>query len=304
MKKRYITIALLLIAAVMLMAATAVHADFGGFSGDSDYGGDWGGSDWGDSDWSDGGFFFWGGSDDTRGGSCGGGTTIVIAIVIIIVVIMAIRSKSGGAQTPVVTTVARTDDSELLPMERYVGEVDEGFNSAEMRTRLSNIYVQMQDCWSAKDISPMRPYLTDELYSQSERQLDEIKAKRQTPHIERIAVLGVELRGYYIREGMDHIIAQLSTRITTYTTDDASGEVVRGDPVAEKFMTYEWDIARTSGQKTGDAAPMQAINCPNCGAPLSINKSAQCPYCDTVITLDEHDWVIYQIKGLSQRTSR
>lgn len=256
------------------------------------------------SDWGDGGFFFWGGSDDDTRGSFGGGTTIVIVIVVIIVIVMAMRAKNSGGQTPVMTTVQRTDDSQLLPIERYVEEVDGGFSSAEMRTRLSNLYVRMQDCWSAKDISPLRPYLTDELYTQTDRQLDEIKSKRHTPHVERIAVLGVDIRGYYVREGMDHIIAELNTRITTYTTDDATGEVVSGDPVAEKFMTYEWDLARSSGVKTDEAAPMQSINCPHCGAPLSINKSAECPYCGSVITLDEHDWVIYQIKGLSQRTSR
>ena len=43
-------------------------------------------------------------------------------------------------------------------------------------------------------------------------------------------------------------------------------------------------------------------NCPNCGAPLSINHSSKCPYCDTVVTLEEHDWAICAIRGISQQT--
>ena len=103
---------------------------------------------------------------------------------------------------------------------------------------------------------------------------------------------------------MDHMIVEMSTRIVTYTTDDSTGAVVRGDRSAEKFMTYEWDMARTSGVLTQAQAEMKTVNCPNCGAPLTINKSAKCPYCESVVTLDEHDWVLFSIKGLSQRTQR
>ena len=68
-------------------------------------------------------------------------------------------------------------------------------------------------------------------------------------------------------------------------------------------MEYEWTLIRPQGQKTGEAAPMQSVHCPSCGAPLSINHSAKCPYCDSVVTLSEHDWVIYEIKGIAQRSA-
>ena len=67
-------------------------------------------------------------------------------------------------------------------------------------------------------------------------------------------------------------------------------------------MTYEWDVCRASGRKTAESQEITQINCPNCGAPLSINTTAKCPYCDSVITLDSHDWAITAIKGISQQT--
>ena len=206
--------------------------------------------------------------------------------------------------TPVQTSVTRTPDSALRSVDSYISERDPGFSPSSFKNKLSNLYVQMQDNWCAKDITPMRPYLTDELYNQSDRQLDQIRRANQTPHIERIAVLDVNVRGWFNRDGMDHMIVELSTRITTYTTDDRTGNLIRGDRNAEKFMTYEWDVARTEGQKTGEAKPLQTVNCPNCGAPVSINKSAECPYCGSIITLDEHSWLLSGIKALSQRTQR
>lgn len=312
MKKKLRIISALIAACLLLFAATAVYADFGGFSGDSDYGGwdsgsdsDWG-SSWGDSG---GGGWFWSWTDtdyydgDSRVVSCSTGDMMVFLIVIIVIVIIiwALRSKMQGG-VPVQTGVRPTDDSQLLSMDRYAAEVDPNFSVSQMKTKLNNLYVQLQKCWCDKELEPLRPYLTDELYNQSERQIDELRKAKQTPHVERISVLGDELRGYFQRDGMDHIIVELSTRITTYTTDDETGEVVRGNPNLEKFMTYEWDVCRTSGVKTGEADPMQVVNCPNCGAPVNVNMSARCPYCDSVITLSEHDWVLYSIKALSQRT--
>ena len=311
MKRKLFGIAALVICVLMLTFSTGVLADFGGFSGDSDYGGDFdlGGSD-SDFGLGDGlGWLLWGGlssssdSDDGRGGGCGGIPTIVIIIIIVVVVMFILRSKkSSGGGIPVQTSVKPTEASELRPISEYTANEDPGFSSADMQTKLANLYVQLQDCWSAKDITPLRPYLTDELYNQSERQLEEIKRANQTPHIERISVLGVNIRGWCRRDGMDHMIVEMSTRITTFTTDDSTGNIVRGDRNAEKFMTYEWDVARTTGVTTAAAAEMKTVNCPNCGAPVTINKSAKCPYCETVITLDEHDWVLFSIKGLSQRT--
>ena len=304
MKKRLFAAAAVLVAFLMLFAAGSVFADFGGFSGDSDYGGDWGGSDsdwgsgWDDDDYSGGSYVFFG---PTGGGSCSSGDMMTILIIVIIVIAILLYLRRKAPANPVTTTVHRTDDSLLMPMENYIANVDPAFSIPYMQTRINNLYVQLQDQWCAKDLEPLRPYLTDELYNQSERQLDEIRAQKRTPHVERISVLGTNIRGYFVTEGKDHLIVELNTRISTYMTDDESGAIVQGDPNKERFMTYEWDLCRASGV-TSDNVVHTVTNCPNCGAPVNINMTAKCPYCDTIITVDSHDWVLFSIKGLSQRT--
>ena len=69
-------------------------------------------------------------------------------------------------------------------------------------------------------------------------------------------------------------------------------------------MTYEWLLTRTSGQLTGEQEAVQSVVCPHCGATLNINKTAKCDYCGSIITVEEHGFVISSIKGLSQRTGR
>ena len=282
------------------------NADFGDFSGDSDYGGS--DSDWGsnDNDYSSGNdhYYVSGGSSD---GSGGDGISIVVAIVIVIILV-AIFSKKGGGKggnggggsKPVAPGAKRTDDSQLKKMSEYT-QLDPGFDAPELTQRLSNWYVQMQNTWSAGDISSVRPFFEDAYFAQMERQLQQMKQAGRTDHTERIAVLGVELRGFYQSGGLDHIVAELRTRIVSYVTD-RDGKVISGSQTAEKFMTYEWNLTRPSGTKTQGKAEMNVVNCPNCGATVNINATAKCPYCDSVITVNQHDWVISSIKGISQRT--
>ena len=294
-------------------------ADFGDFAGDYDYG-DWGNdSDWGndnDSDWGwdsgdsgGGGFIFVPSGSSSGGSGGGGGSTIIIALIIVAVIVFLIlrRRNASGSGTvqqhqPVAAGATATDPSTLRPMSEYT-ELDPTFSEAEMRDKISNLYVQFQDAWHAKDLTPLRPYLSDAYFAQSDRQLDSYRRNNQTSYIDRISVMDVSLSGFKQSGGNDFIYARLKTRITNYVLDDRTGEVVRGSKTAEKFMEYEWEMMRTSGKTTAGSTGTVVQNCPNCGATVNINRTAQCEFCGSIITVDSFDWVVNGIKGISQRTA-
>ena len=297
------------------------HADFGDFAGDYDFGGDYGG-DYGGNDYDYGGNDYdYGGNDygggfivlpGGSGGSSGDGispSSFLIAIVIVIIIILVIRRMKKGSGTgtsvqhgPVAPGAQATDAASLKPMSDYLS-LDPTFSESEMREKISNMYVQFQDAWHNKDLTPLRPYLSDAYFAQSDRQLDTYRRNHQTSYIERISVLGVTLSGYKQQNGNDYIYARLQTRITQYTLDDNTGNLVRGSKTAEKFMEYEWELMRTSGKTTAGSGGTVVLNCPNCGATVNINRTAQCEYCGSIITVDAFDWVVNGIKGLSQRTA-
>ena len=291
------------------------HADFGDFAGDNDYG-DWGNDDWGnDNDWgwdsdddydSNGGFVYVPGG--SSGGSGGGSTvgSIVMALIIVAVIVFFVLRRRGGSSAhpnnrPVAPGAQATDPSTLKPMSEYL-TLDPTFSESEMREKISNLYVQFQDAWHAKDLTPLRPYLSDAYFAQSDRQLDTYRRNHQTSYIDRISVMDVSLSGFKQSEGKDYIYARLKTRITNYVLDDNTGNLVRGSKTAEKFMEYEWEMVRSSGKTTVGASGTVVQNCPNCGAAVNINRTAQCEYCGSIITVDSFDWVVNGIKGLSQRT--
>ncbi len=186
-------------------------------------------------------------------------------------------------------------------MESYK-ELDPNFSSADMEAKISNVFIRLQAAWMKKDLSDVRTCLTDEFFAQTDRQLDAYRTKKQTNVIERIAVLGVSLTGWDQNDKNDMIIARVSARMADYVTDDTTGDVVRGSRTADRFMEYEWTLVRTKGKKTGVDDEKVRKSCPYCGAPLDINRSAKCEYCDNIVSTNDYDWCLASIKGLSQRT--
>ena len=322
---------------ITLIFAGVSYSDFGSFSGNSDYGsssssssssggGFSGGSDWSDS---------YTPSHTTRtrsrraneygaginpGVVAGvrqqgvrnpsldeedyeefGGIAFVLLVFFVFWLMIHINSKKRKVGQTIINVqeTVRT----LRPMNEYL-QLDPEFDEERIRTLMSNLYVQMQETWQKKDISSLRPYMTDKFFSQMDNQLEQFRKSGRTDYTERIAVLNTGLIGWRQSAGMDYITLRLNSRIVSYVLDDRTGELVSGDQRREKFMEYEIELCRKSGTITSpEAEGVKSATCPHCGAPLKLNASAQCEYCGSVITAVNSEWAICGMRGISQRTA-
>ena len=287
----------LLAAALLLFAGARALADAGGFAGDGDYGSWDSGSSWdSDSSWDSGSSWYDSSSDSSSGdGELDGWVTIVTGGAIVVIAIWIDLSERKKKRS------AGKKPKNLRPVEDLL-DTDPDFDEAALCEQISNLYVRMQNAWTAKDFSVMRPFFTDSLYQQFDRQLQQIVAAGKTNHIDDIGVLDVSLLGWKEKDEKQWLTARVKTRITIYSTDDKTGEIVSGSRKEVKLMEYEWTLVRASDQKTFEEEELRTVHCPNCGAALSINHSAECPYCGSVVTCNEYGWTISQIRGIAKKT--
>ncbi len=283
MKKRILCLFMLLL--LLLSACTLSHADFGDFSGGSDYGG----SDYSSSDYSGGSDYYY---DDDDGELTFEATVITFGLIAVVVIVDSISEKKKKKRPKGAKGV---NTSALKPVSTL-----SNFNESEMTGRLSNMYIRLQEAWANGDLSPIEPLLTAPYYAQMASQLKrDFTDKGITSHLEHIAVLEVTLLGCVPAaddQKPDRLYVSLKTRFVNYLTDK-NGKVVRGSLEDEIYMQYEWTLER-SGQIDAE----RTVNCPNCGAPVDANRFAKCPYCGSVIEKSGYDWVISSIKGISRKT--
>ena len=250
--KRTIKILIFALGLFLIILPAFAGADFGGFSGDSDYGGSWdSGSDWSssswDSDYSSGSYYD--DDSDVSGIDIGISLAVMAEIVVLGLIFDVSEKRKKKKQQNKPQGAQRTPDSRLQPLGD-LAVTDPSFDANAMQEKISNLYVQMQNCWTDKNIESLRPYFTDALFTQMERQLNGLKNQGLTNYVDRIAVLGVNLRGFYRQGDKEHLIVELRTRIVDYTVQDSNNKLVSGDRNREKFMTYEWDMCRAEGSVT------------------------------------------------------
>ncbi len=315
MKRKSFFIALIIFSLIIFVGSA--WPDFGNFSSTSDYGGSYSSSSSSSysSDYND--------EADTDCGEMTIGSIVLASFAFIYYVFKlawdiiktAIGWIFGGiyfiftgkwpetTQKEPVVIQKTAPVKKLKQIEKYLA-LDPNFDEEDIKTLMANLFVQMQDAWHAKDISPLRPYMTDAFYNQMDRQLDEFRKNHRTDYTERIAVLDVNIKGWRQSGGRDYLTVGLNSRFVSYVLDDFTGKLISGDRDKEKFLEYEIELSRKKGSLTRpETEGVKSDTCPHCGAPIKLNASAKCEYCGSIITAVNTDWAICSMKGISQRTA-
>lgn len=306
-KKAVILLLLVLLATIPLIG-TAV-ADLGDYSGSSDFGGssssssdDCEGLGW---------LIYYGlrlgcaiGECAESSGACTKGQVflaeaiVVIALVILMFLFSTRRKKhNANAAQRMQGTAPRAQSAAPSPnVCSRIRAIDGNFSEEDLKEQLKNLYIRYVDCRKTGDLAPIRPYLTEQMYAQTEAELKAMQDAQVAEHTERLAILDTQLLGFLQRDGMDVIMAKLVTRRIEYRQSSENGRIVSGSNQVEAFHTVMAELVRKSGVKTRPRETGRTVrNCPCCGAPLSLNETSKCPYCDSVLPAAEDEWIIGSI---------
>ena len=144
--------------------------------------------------------------------------------------------------------------------------------------RIQEIFIKKfsHACWTAvtpKDITKMRKYMTNELYSNTVEQLSHYKSINQTDHTECINLLDVQLKGWKKSETYITMIADIKADMIHYITDDNTGEMVSGSNTKPISLHYELSVIRPIGIRSNDRFTR---SCPSCGAHIDMRYSGVC----------------------------
>lgn len=269
-----------------------------GFDG-NDYGGgdgDWGGGgdfDWGDSDWS---------SSSSSGGGGGSfgfiGSMPVIIIIIIIVIVINKNKGSGSGSTTVRPGQGSQGANVFLPnrndqIQTLLQKKDPNFTADDFVTFAKQVYIDIQMAWCNRDMTPVRPVLHQNLFNTTQRQVEEKKKQGVVYHYESIAINTAYLTSFVRDKDFEYLTVYLNARMIDYQVDEKTGNIIRGDRTTRWDLRYKMKFVRSTSAKTkGAVSGTQGYNCPNCGAPLEITSSGECPYCGSIVTTGDYSWVL------------
>ena len=315
----------------------AGFGDYNDYSYDSDSG--WGGSDWGDSDWGgsdwDSGSSWdsydsdWDSDDyhySRRSREKDLATeflTIVFVVVFIVIKIITIFDKlgssggssasrnSGGSRTPssssVPYLVKKHDaafDLRIFPnrdrvIEAVIRENDPDFSMQAFIAYAKNVYMEIQDAWSKRNLSPVRHLLGENLYDQTSKQVQRYIDDGIINALKNIAILGAH-SSFYRKDAIDEIITvYLFAKMRDYQYQESDKKIVRGNEKTYWQLSYRMRFTRVLGSKSEKGGKIKAYNCPNCAAPLEVGISEKCPHCGTIVSTIKSEWILHDFEAVN-----
>lgn len=236
------------------------------------------------------------------------GLAILLVIAVVIFTLIKKKKKNGASNDTgnaaienmkVNQQVMRdrniTDDSQNIAAK--IQEIDPEFSAEKFITWAKEVFLKIQEAWTAKDWKVIRTLESENLFNQHKQQLDEYIRKGQTNVVERIGIKHCSILSFHVDGDKEVITVALNAVLRDYIIDDATKKVIESDPKRDWYMKYIMVFNRKAGMKTGSGDGVNITNCPNCGAPTEITSSGQCPYCGSVITTDKHSWVLTDIQS-------
>ncbi len=110
---------------------------------------------------------------------------------------------------------------------------------------------------------------------------------------ERPAVLDGTLEQGPQESGRETLVCHLFTRLTPCIVRKDTDTVISQG--RESFFHEDWILSRPAGTKTPRPGAPFSVNCPNCGSPFSLYKSAKCPMCKSLISVPDFTWTVEEI---------
>ena len=129
----------------------------------------------------------------------------------------------------------------------HIRQMDPAFEERRFLDLAGDQFFKIQGAWGSRDLSAVRPLLTEEMYATIQRDADRLKADKRINKLDNIAVRTVDIGEAWQESGQDYITVRFYANLLDYTVDEATGDVVLGsktEPV--KFEEY-WTFTRPVG---------------------------------------------------------
>ena len=232
---------------------------------------------------------------------------MVVLIILIVIVFLRRRKAKKQASDPgyinqqvqnQINNDTTFDNSNSIAAQ--IQTIDPAFSADKFIGYAREVFMTIQTAWTTKDWQPIRPFESETLFNQHTQQLDEYIRLGKTNVIEKVGIKHCSLHSFQQDGDKEVLVVWLNAMMRDYVIEDATKKVLESDPNRDWYMKYELTFNRKTGVKTQPGMSNKSTtNCPNCGAPTEITSSGQCPYCGSIITTGEHDWVLTNLVGVN-----
>ena len=217
----------------------------------------------------------------------------VLCIFIWFLIIFYIMKSNKKRKLPRNTSTKVHNDKDI---ENKIKAILPDFDKKQFITDSFNTFVEIQNAWTALDITPVQDKLTDELFNMYQSQIDGMELKGEKNVMADMKMLNAWLKDVSNENGIITITTGFVIDQIDYMADIQTGKVTSGSDTIKMRVTYDMKFRMAIDSKA------KLNKCPNCGADISnSNSSTICEYCRSKLVLENTKWVLTELTVLDQK---
>lgn len=170
------------------------------------------------------------------------------------------------------------------------------FSKEKFIEKVNKAFFEIQNAWTAKDMSNVRRYISDSVYQRFNVQFQMMNILDQTDYISDLNIISTVIDKYDKDGNYDIIHVGIMANISDSSKSQKYPQL--NETARERFVEY-WSFIRHKGNDNYD---MYSENrCPSCGSPFDydMGEVSKCKNCGVITNKGDYDWVLAEITQMT-----
>jgi|CXWL01.1.fsa_nt_gi hypothetical protein len=228
---------------------------------------------------------------------------IPVVIVVVLVAWWVKRNRGSVAAQRAAATVTAEQRTLVsgTQVDEWVAQLkskDPAFALLPFLDRAREIFLRAQDAWFRRDLSSVRPFLSDANFQRLTVQQLLMAQQGIRDAICDVEVLDLRLIGCSATAHFDTanvlVKARLRDADAPANATDAEAITLAKQCPPETFLEV-WSFVRKPGAVTKPGQDVLSGKCPQCGAPYLGGASNKCDHCGAVVNSGLYDWTLAEV---------
>lgn len=219
--------------------------------------------------------------------SSGGGTTstagalVTVAVWFVIIIVIIATTRKKPQSYSVKDTKLQSNAAAIAKLKELIP----GFDEKQFLQTGYQMFLDVEDAWMNFELDKVHNIITDEMFNMYESQLSSMEIKGEQNIMSGFNLKDCAITNYINQNNNLEVETKYIIEFYDYIIDKASGKVLRGSKSNKLRMYYNFTFIMKNTEQKID-------KCPNCGAPVEVNASGVCPYCNSKIVGENTSWVM------------
>ena len=132
---------------------------------------------------------------------------------------------------------------------KMIADRDPEFDPEWFKEVAQDVFFKIQAGWMRRDLSTFGHLLGTQLLAEYAKHFAEMQEKGELNRLENIAVRSIDIVDAGIDQDEEFVTLLFTANLLDYTVDEASGNVISGDPTEPVKFKEQWTFARRIGEK-------------------------------------------------------